>query len=54
MLTNVVKVVAGDSTETLHKVARPYERVVAPGVHRCSSIKAAAWRLRMNRVASRL
>ncbi len=41
MLTNVVKVVAGDTPETLEKVARLYERVVKPGVHRCSSIKAA-------------
>ncbi|MEO5844098.1 MAG: nucleotide sugar dehydrogenase [Caldimonas sp.] len=41
MLTNVVKVVSGDSAETLEKVAGLYERVVGPGVHRCSSIKAA-------------
>jgi UDP-N-acetyl-D-glucosamine/UDP-N-acetyl-D-galactosamine dehydrogenase len=41
MLTNVVKVVAGDTPETLEKVARLYELVVKPGVHRCSSIKAA-------------
>ncbi len=41
MLTNVVKVVAGDTPETLEKVARLYERVVKPGVHRCSTIKAA-------------
>ena len=41
MLTNVVKVVSGDTPETLDKVARLYERVVVPGVHRCSSIKAA-------------
>ena len=40
-LTTVVKVVAGDTPETLDKVAALYERVVAPGVHRCSSIKAA-------------
>ena len=40
-LTNVVKVVAGDTTETLDRVAALYERVVQPGVHRCSSIKAA-------------
>ena len=41
MLTNVVKVVAGDTPETLEKVARLYERVVKPGVYRCTSIKAA-------------
>jgi UDP-N-acetyl-D-glucosamine/UDP-N-acetyl-D-galactosamine dehydrogenase len=41
MLTNVVKVVAGDTPATLEKVAKLYELVVKPGVHRCSSIKAA-------------
>jgi UDP-N-acetyl-D-galactosamine dehydrogenase len=41
MLTNVVKVVAGDTPATLEKVAALYERVVKPGVHRASSIKAA-------------
>ncbi len=41
MLTNVVKVVAGDTPETLGKVAALYEMVVKPGVHRCSSIRAA-------------
>jgi UDP-N-acetyl-D-galactosamine dehydrogenase len=41
MLTNVVKVVSGDTPETLERVARLYERVVKPGVFRCSSIKAA-------------
>jgi UDP-N-acetyl-D-galactosamine dehydrogenase len=41
MLVNVVKVVAGDTAETLEKVARLYERIVQPGVYRCSSIKAA-------------
>jgi len=40
-LTTVIKVVAGDTPETLDKVAALYEMVVAPGVHRCSSIKAA-------------
>lgn len=40
-LTRVLKVVAGDSPETLDKVARLYECIVEPGVHRCSSIKAA-------------
>lgn len=41
MLTNVVKVVAGDTLETMEKVANLYEHIVEPGVHRCSSIKAA-------------
>ena len=41
MLTNVVKVVSGDTAETLDRVAALYERVVQPGVHRCTSIKAA-------------
>ncbi|HEY9240163.1 MAG TPA: nucleotide sugar dehydrogenase [Burkholderiaceae bacterium] len=40
-LTNVLKVVAGDTPDTLERVAQLYERVVEPGVHRCSSIKAA-------------
>jgi UDP-N-acetyl-D-galactosamine dehydrogenase len=41
MLTNVVKVVSGDTPATLEKVAALYERIVRPGVHRASSIKAA-------------
>lgn len=40
-LTRVVKVVAGDTPETLEKVAKLYERIVMPGVHRTTSIKAA-------------
>ncbi len=40
-LTKVVKVVAGDTPETLEKVAALYERIVKPGVHRASSIKVA-------------
>ncbi|MDO8989431.1 MAG: nucleotide sugar dehydrogenase [Sideroxyarcus sp.] len=40
-LTRVVKVVAGDTPDTLEKVAQLYERIVTPGVHRTSSIKAA-------------
>ena len=40
-LTSVVKVVSGDTPETLEKVAQLYEMIVKPGVHRCSSIKAA-------------
>jgi len=40
-LTNVVKVVAGDTPATLDKVADLYTTIVEPGVHRCSSIMAA-------------
>lgn len=40
-LTNVIKVVSGDNAETLERVANLYETIVKPGVHRCSSIKAA-------------
>jgi UDP-N-acetyl-D-glucosamine/UDP-N-acetyl-D-galactosamine dehydrogenase len=40
-LTTILKVVAGDTPETLEKVARMYETIVKPGVHRTSSIKAA-------------
>jgi UDP-N-acetyl-D-glucosamine/UDP-N-acetyl-D-galactosamine dehydrogenase len=40
-LTRVLKVVSGDSAETLAKVATLYERIVVPGVFRASSIKAA-------------
>jgi len=41
MLTNIIKVVSGDTPQTLAKVAEMYESIVEPGVHRCSSIKAA-------------
>ena len=41
MLTNVIKVVSGDTPQTLERVATMYESIVEPGVHRCSSIKAA-------------
>jgi UDP-N-acetyl-D-galactosamine dehydrogenase len=41
MVTNVIKVVSGDSPATLDKVAALYERIVKPGVHRASSIKTA-------------
>lgn len=40
-LTSILKVVSGDTPETLEKVAELYERIVKPGVHRCRSIKAA-------------
>ena len=40
-LTKIIKVVSGDTPATLEKVAALYERIVEPGVHRTSSIKAA-------------
>jgi UDP-N-acetyl-D-galactosamine dehydrogenase len=40
-LTLILKVVSGDTPETLEKVAKLYEKIVKPGVHRCSSIKVA-------------
>jgi UDP-N-acetyl-D-glucosamine/UDP-N-acetyl-D-galactosamine dehydrogenase len=40
-LTKILKIVSGDTPETLEAVARLYERIVEPGVHRASSIKAA-------------
>jgi UDP-N-acetyl-D-galactosamine dehydrogenase len=40
-LTKILKIVSGDTPETLEKVAQVYEKIVVPGVHRASSIKAA-------------
>jgi UDP-N-acetyl-D-galactosamine dehydrogenase len=40
-LTNILKVVSGDTPETLEKVASLYESVVTAGVFRASSIKVA-------------
>ena len=40
-LTKILKIVSGDTPETLDQVARLYELIVEPGVHRASSIKAA-------------
>lgn len=40
-LANTIKVVAGDSPDTLERVAALYEKVVAAGVHRVSSLKVA-------------
>jgi UDP-N-acetyl-D-glucosamine/UDP-N-acetyl-D-galactosamine dehydrogenase len=40
-LTKILKIVSGDTPQTLDKVARLYEMIVVPGVHRASSIKAA-------------
>jgi UDP-N-acetyl-D-galactosamine dehydrogenase len=40
-LARIVKVVAGDTPETLERIARTYEQVVTAGVYRASSIKVA-------------
>jgi UDP-N-acetyl-D-galactosamine dehydrogenase len=40
-LTKILKVVSGDSAETLDKVAALYESIITAGVHRASSIKVA-------------
>lgn len=40
-LTRIVKVVSGDSANTLEQVAALYEAIVDAGVHRASSIKVA-------------
>ena len=40
-LANTIKVVAGDSPDTLERVAALYEKVVTAGVHRVSSLKVA-------------
>ncbi len=40
-LTKILKIVSGDTPQTLDRVAQLYERIIEPGVHRASSIKAA-------------
>jgi UDP-N-acetyl-D-galactosamine dehydrogenase len=40
-LTKIVKVVSGDTPETLERVAKLYESIIAAGVYRASSIKVA-------------
>lgn len=40
-VTKIVKVVSGDDTATLDKIASLYETIITVGVHRVSSIKAA-------------
>jgi UDP-N-acetyl-D-galactosamine dehydrogenase len=40
-LTKIVKIVAGDTPETLERVAAVYGSIVAAGVHRASSIRVA-------------
>jgi len=40
-LTRILKIVSGDVPQTLDRVAALYEKIIVPGVHRASSIKAA-------------
>ncbi len=40
-LTRITKVVSGDSSETLERVAKIYGSIITAGVHRASSIKVA-------------
>ena len=40
-LTKILKIVSGDSPATLDAVAKLYETIIVPGVHRASSIKTA-------------
>jgi UDP-N-acetyl-D-galactosamine dehydrogenase len=40
-LTTILKIVSGDTPQTLDTVAKLYETIIVPGVHRASSIKAA-------------
>jgi len=40
-LTKILKIVSGDTPETLDKVAKLYGSIIQPGVHRASSIKTA-------------
>ncbi|MDC8786677.1 nucleotide sugar dehydrogenase [Roseateles koreensis] len=40
-LTKILKIVSGDTPATLDTVAKVYERIIVPGVHRATSIKVA-------------
>ncbi|MBK9442936.1 MAG: nucleotide sugar dehydrogenase [Comamonadaceae bacterium] len=40
-LTKILKIVSGDTPETLDKIAKLYESIIIPGVHRASNIKTA-------------
>ena len=40
-LTKILKIVSGDTPETLDTVAKVYEQIIIPGVHRAASIKVA-------------
>ncbi|MEI7898172.1 MAG: nucleotide sugar dehydrogenase, partial [bacterium] len=41
MLTNVIKIVSGCDAESLDQIAKVYELIVKPGVHRAPTIKVA-------------
>lgn len=40
-LRKITKIVSGDTPETLDRIAKLYEQIVEPGVHRVASIKTA-------------
>ncbi|MCV2370192.1 nucleotide sugar dehydrogenase [Roseateles oligotrophus] len=40
-LTKILKIVSGDTPATLDTVAKVYEKIIIPGVHRAASIKVA-------------
>ena len=40
-LTKILKIVSGDTPETLERIAKLYERIIEPGVHRAGSIQTA-------------
>jgi len=40
-LTTIIKIISGDTSETLDRVAALYEQIVEPGVHRAASIQIA-------------
>jgi UDP-N-acetyl-D-galactosamine dehydrogenase len=40
-LTKILKIVSGDTPDTLGKIAALYETIILPGVHRASCIKSA-------------
>jgi UDP-N-acetyl-D-galactosamine dehydrogenase len=40
-LTKILKIVSGDTPQTLDRVAQLYEKIIVPGVYRASSIKTA-------------
>lgn len=40
-LTNIIKIVSGDTPETLDRIAKLYESFIEPGVYRASSIRTA-------------
>lgn len=40
-ITNILKVVSGDTKESLEVVAKVYESIIKPGVHRAASLKVA-------------